>query len=61
LFNAGVRRRNVKFAALGCHLHHPPRSREGLAANDGLLAASVDAGAARCERGVNAHCGAARD
>ncbi len=61
LFNAGVRRRNVKFAALGCHLHHPPRSREGLAANDGLLAASVDSGAIRCERGVNAHLDASRD
>ncbi len=55
LFASGVRRRNVKFAALGCHLHHPPRSREGLAANDGLLAASVDSGAVRCERGVNMH------
>lgn len=55
LFNAGVKRRNVKYAALGCHLYHPPRSRDGLANNDGLLAASIDAGLARCERGVDLH------
>ncbi len=55
LFNAGVKRRNVRFLALGCHLHHPPRSREALAANDGILAASLAAGAVRCERGLNLH------
>lgn len=55
LFLSGVRRRNIKFAALGCHLHHPPRSREGIAVNDNLLSATEDAGAVRCERGVNVH------
>lgn len=55
LLNAGVRRRNLRFAALGCHLHHPPRARAKLADNDAILAASVDSGAARCERGLNLH------
>lgn len=55
LFASGVRRRNVKFAALGCHLYHPPRSREGLPVNDGILARTADSGETRCERGLNIH------
>lgn len=55
LFNAGVKRRNLKFAALGCHLHHPPRSRDALERNDATLAQTIDAKAVRCERGLNLH------
>lgn len=55
LLNAGVRRRNLRFAAAVCHLYHPPRSGDGLAKNDALLAAAVDAGASRCENGLNLH------
>ena len=55
LFNAGVKRKNLRFAALGCHLYHPPRSREGLAANDAMLATAIETGATRCERGLNLH------
>lgn len=57
LFNAGVKRRNIRFAALGCHLYHPPRSRDGVAANDERLAATIDAKAVRCERGLDLHLG----
>ncbi len=60
LFNAGVRRKNLRFAALGCHLFHPPRSRDSLEQNDALLAQTVDAGAVRCERGLNLHMDAAQ-
>ena len=55
LLNSGVKRRNLRFAGLGCHLHHPPRSRDALAANDAKLSASVDSGLARCESGLNLH------
>ena len=55
LLNAGVRRRNLRFAGLGCHLHHPPRPRGGLEQNDARLAASVDSRTSRCERGLNMH------
>ena len=57
LYQAGLRRRNIRFAALGCHLHHPPRSRESLARNDQLLAEAMRRGAVRCERGLNLHLG----
>jgi glycosyltransferase involved in cell wall biosynthesis len=57
LLSAGLRRRNIRFAALGCHLHHPPRSRERLMHNDALLAETVRLGAVRCERGLNLHLG----
>ncbi len=55
LFKAGVKRRNLRFSALACHLHHPPRSREGVAKNDSLLAASLAKDGFRCERGLNLH------
>ncbi len=55
LFNSGVRRKNLRFAALGCHLHHPPRSRDGLEDNDARLAATVEQSSVRCEHGLNMH------
>lgn len=55
LFNAGVGRKNLKFAALGCHLYHPPRSRDGVSDNDAKLAAAIETGATRCEHGLNLH------
>ncbi len=55
LFNAGVQRKNLKFAALGCHLYHPPRSREGLVDNEATLATTIDKGATRCSKGFSLH------
>ena len=55
LFNSGIRRKNLRFAALGCHLYHPPRSRQGLAENDAKLAAAIDAKRTRCSQGLNLH------
>ena len=57
LVNAGIRRRNLRFAGLGCHLHHPPRSRDALEQNDARLAAAVLESATRCEHGLNLHTG----
>lgn len=58
LFNSGLKRFNLRFAALGCHLHHPPRSRIKLPANDSLLASTIAARATYCERGLDAHLNA---
>lgn len=55
LLNSGVRRRNLRFAALACHIHHPPRSREGLGGNDAILSTAIDDKASRCENGFNLH------
>lgn len=55
LFNAGVARKNMRFAGLGCHLHHPPRSRDSVERNDALLAVAIDSGASRCAKGLNLH------
>ncbi len=53
LMNAGVKRRNIRFAALGCHLWHPPQARGRLADNDMLLAQAIAEKAVRCVNGVD--------
>ncbi|MDR1520512.1 MAG: glycosyltransferase [Planctomycetota bacterium] len=57
LLNRGVRRRNLHCAGLVCHLHHPARSRNGLAKNDRQLERAVAGKAVFCERGLNLHQG----
>lgn len=52
LMNSGVRRLDVRGRALCFHLWHPPATRQGLAANDELLAQAQAAGLKRCERGL---------
>ncbi len=56
LFKSGARRKNLRFAALAAHLHHPPRSRANVEKNDALLAASLASPDFRCERGLNPYC-----
>lgn len=53
LMNSGVRRRNARGWALCYHLWHPPASRAGLPANDGLLAAAINESQQRCEHGLD--------
>lgn len=55
LFNSGLRRCTLRFAALACHLHHPPRSREGVERNDALLHAALANKTSRCANGFNLH------
>ncbi len=55
LFNSGLKRFNLRFAALGCHLHHPPRPRAKLPANDALLASTMAARSVWCEHGLDSH------
>ncbi len=41
LLNSGILRRNLRHAALTCHLDHPPRPRDRLAGNDALLEETI--------------------
>jgi glycosyltransferase involved in cell wall biosynthesis len=55
LMNHGVRRVDARGWALCYHLWHPPASRDGLGANDHLLAEAKNTAARCCERGLNQH------
>lgn len=55
LMNSGVRRRNVKFAAVSYHLHHRTRARDADAANLELALQVVRDGVTRCEHGIDRH------
>ncbi len=52
LINAGVRRRNVKFAAVAWHLWHEERSRASFGANDARYATTRRTGRRRCDEGL---------
>lgn len=53
LLNCGVQRQNLKFRALGYHLHHPMNNRDRLALNDDLLQRTVAGRLTRCETGLD--------
>src|ERR1039457_5684866 len=55
LMNSGVRRRNLKFAAVSYHLHHRTRPTDADAANFALVLTVVRDGVTRCERGIDHH------
>jgi glycosyltransferase involved in cell wall biosynthesis len=55
LFNAGVRRRDLRFAAVAVHLHHPARGGPGPNPNYRTLAETRREGRLRCEHGIDAH------
>jgi glycosyltransferase involved in cell wall biosynthesis len=55
LMNSGVRRRNLKFAAVAFHLHHRTRPRDADAANFELVLKVVRDGVTRCEHGIDHH------
>ena len=55
LWNSGVRRLNLRFAGLGCHLHHPPRNLEKIAANDRLVEETRVRKARWCEKGLSGY------
>lgn len=52
LMHHGVRRYNLRFAAVAYHLYHPPLMRERLQANDALLARSLDERRTWCADGL---------
>ncbi|MFO1500336.1 MAG: glycosyltransferase family 2 protein [Verrucomicrobiota bacterium] len=55
LINSGVRRVDVRGWAICYHLWHPPVSREGLTANDQLLAKATNSQAITCSLGLAQH------
>ena len=55
LLNSGVRRRNLKFAAVAWHLHHETRSQDTVARNHAIFEATVRERRVRCERGISRH------
>ena len=59
LMNSGVRRRNLKFAAVSYHLHHRMRPTDSDAANFDLVLKVVRDGVTRCEHGIDRHIAAA--
>lgn len=62
LANAGVRRRQLKWAALAMHLDHPTRAQPDVddmsLPNNRLFRATVEQRIVRCERGLDAHLAA---
>ncbi len=53
LQNAGIRRKNVKFAAMGYHLFHSEESRASLTANDSKLQEAILRKKIRCKKGIS--------
>ena len=53
LLNSGLKRRNLRFRALGYHLHHPMNDRGRLSLNDELLQSTIERQLVRCDRGLD--------
>lgn len=55
LMQAGIRGKELNFAALAVHLYHPSRAPTGANPNDALLEATIKTRATRCQLGVDQH------
>ncbi len=55
LYNAGVKRRNLKFAALTIHIHHNQRKPTGINPNDHFLQETIVNKSKWCKLGLNLH------
>ncbi len=55
MYNAGVRRRNLKFQALAIHLHHPLRHAQMGVRNDAVLRETIEQRKAWCPLGLSQH------
>lgn len=55
LWNTGIRRINLRFAGMGCHLYHPQRDRSKLNVNDEILAKTLEEKPKRCAKGLDRH------
>jgi glycosyltransferase involved in cell wall biosynthesis len=58
LYNAGIRRRNLKFQALAIHLNHSLRHAQVGKGNNALLQATIDKHMSWCPLGLSQHLGA---
>lgn len=52
-YNAGMKRRDIRFAAIAYHLWHKEEARDALPQNDQLLAHAIDNKIMYCENGVD--------
>jgi len=55
MYNAGVKRRNLKFQALAIHLHHPLRHSQLGERNDAILRDTIEQRKAWCPLGLSQH------
>lgn len=55
LYHGGIKRRNLKFAALTIHIYHRLRNSVGENPNDKYLRATLEQRATRCRLGVDQH------
>ena len=53
LYNIGVKRRNLKFAALTIHIYHKQRKPSGVNPNDQFLQETIENQSRRCELGLS--------
>ncbi len=53
LLNSGIKRKNIKFAAITYHLWHPVLSRQQLATNDSLLEKTIAEKSVWCKMGIH--------
>ncbi len=53
IINSGIKRDNIKFAAITYHLWHKILSRDNLNTNDALLEKAIKENKKRCENGIN--------
>lgn len=55
LLNMGIRRRNIRFNAIACHLYHSVNDRKNLSVNDQILQKTIEEGLKWCEHGIDKH------
>ena len=55
LMNAGIRRRNLKFAAVAWHLYHPTHPRDALEKNHADFERTIRENISWADRGIDAH------
>jgi glycosyltransferase involved in cell wall biosynthesis len=55
LLHSGVRLKELRFAALAVHLHHPSRAPGGFNPNDAILEETIAKKSTRCEFGLDRH------
>jgi len=58
LFNAGIKRKNIKFNAIGYHLYHADNTRNNLEKNDEILERTISDKIFRCKNGLDKYIAA---
>jgi predicted glycosyltransferase involved in capsule biosynthesis len=53
LLNAGIKRKNIRFNAIGYHLYHNENTRKNLNKNDEILQKTISEKMVRCNNGID--------